>query len=56
MAWTFPPLGFSVHNRVTVEPEDQSAVERLARYIMHPPISLGRISRDGAGELLEDHE
>jgi len=32
--------GFSVHNRVRVEPEDQPAVERLARYIMRPPISL----------------
>jgi len=32
--------GFSVYNRVRVEPEDQSAVERLARYIMRPPISL----------------
>ena len=26
--------GFSVHNRVRVEPEDNPAVERLARYIM----------------------
>ena len=43
--------GFSVHNRVTVEPEDQPAVERLARYIMRPPISLERMSWDGAGEV-----
>jgi hypothetical protein len=35
--------GFSVHNRVRVEPEDGPAVERLARYIMRPPISLQRI-------------
>ena len=35
--------GFSVHNRVRVEPEDGPAVERLARYIMRPPISLERI-------------
>ena len=28
--------GFSVHNRVRGEPEDQPAVERLARYIMRP--------------------
>jgi hypothetical protein len=35
--------GFSVHNRVRVEPEDQPAVERLARYIMRPPISLERM-------------
>jgi hypothetical protein len=52
--------GFSVHNRVRVEPEDQPAVERLARYIMRPPISLERMSWDGAGEVRyrrkRDHE
>jgi hypothetical protein len=29
---------------VCVEPEDQPAVERLARYIMRPPISLERMT------------
>ncbi len=43
--------GFSVHNRVRVEPEDGPAVERLARYIMRPPISLERIRWGGDGEL-----
>ncbi len=43
--------GFSVHNRVRVEPEDQSAVERLARYIMRPPISQERMRWDGEGEV-----
>ncbi len=43
--------GFSVHNRVRVEPEDQPAVERLARYIMRPPISLERMTWDGVGEV-----
>jgi len=43
--------GFSVHNRVWVEPEDQPAVERLARYIMRPPISLERMAWDGVGEV-----
>ena len=43
--------GFSVHNRVRVEPEDQTAVERLARYIMRPPISLERMQWDGLGEV-----
>jgi len=43
--------GFSIHNRVVVEPEDQPAVERLARYIMRPPISLERMAWDGAGEV-----
>jgi len=40
-----------VHNRVRVEPEDQSAVERLTRYIMRPPISLERMCWDGVGEV-----
>ncbi len=43
--------GFSVHNRVRVEPEDQSAVERLARYIMRPPISLERMRWEVGGEV-----
>jgi hypothetical protein len=43
--------GFSIHNRVVVEPEDQPAVERLARYVMRPPISLERMAWDGAGEV-----
>jgi len=43
--------GFSVHNRVIVEPEDQPAVERLARYIMRPPVSLERMAWDGVGEV-----
>ena len=43
--------GFSVHNRVRVEPEDGAAVERLARYIMRPPISLERIRWEGEGEV-----
>jgi hypothetical protein len=43
--------GFSVHNRVRVEPEDKPAVERLARYIMRPPISLERMAWGGVGEV-----
>ena len=42
LSWRY--TGFSVHNRVWVEPEDQPAVERLARYILRPPISLERRS------------
>jgi hypothetical protein len=43
--------GVSVHNRVRVEPEDEEAVERLARHIMRPPISLERMSWDGEGQV-----
>jgi len=34
-----------------VEPEDGAAMERLARYIMRPPISLERMEWDGVGEV-----
>jgi len=40
-----------VHNRVRVEPEVGHAVERLARYIMRPPISLERIGWNEDGEV-----
>jgi hypothetical protein len=43
--------GFSIHNRLQVEPEDGPAVERLARYLMRPPISLERIRWEGKGEV-----
>jgi len=38
-------------HRVRVEPEDGAAVERLARYIMRPPISLERLEWDGSGAV-----
>ncbi len=43
--------GFSVHNGVRVEPEDQAGVERLARYILRPPFSLERMRWSGEGEV-----
>jgi hypothetical protein len=43
--------GFSVHTGVRVEPEDAGAVERLARYILRPPISLERMRWSGRGEV-----
>jgi len=43
--------GFSVHTGVRVEPEDSAAVERLARYILRPPISLERMRWSGEGEV-----
>jgi hypothetical protein len=43
--------GFSVHTRVRVGPEDGAAVERLARYIMRPPVSLERMEWAGAGPV-----
>ena len=43
--------GFSVHNGVRVEPEDEGSLERLARYILRPPISLERMTWDGGGEV-----
>ncbi len=43
--------GFSVHNRVRVDQGDMGALERLARYILRPPISLERMSWDNVGEV-----
>jgi len=35
--------GFSVHNSVTASAADQGGLERLARYLMRPPLSLDRL-------------
>ncbi len=34
--------GFSVDDSVRIEPEDGQAMERVARYILRPPLSLER--------------
>ena len=44
--------GFSVHNSVTVGPEDAAGSERLARYLLRPPLSLERMSWDAEGSVL----
>ncbi len=44
--------GFSAHNAVTVGPEDPDAVERLARYLLRPALSLKRMSFDGKQRLV----
>ena len=44
--------GFSVHNSVTVSAGDPEATERLARYLMRPPLSLERMSLDEQGCVL----
>jgi hypothetical protein len=44
--------GFSVDGSVKVEPEDGAGLERLARYIMRPPVSLDRMRwNQGAAEV-----
>jgi hypothetical protein len=44
--------GFSVHNAVSVEPEDPGAAERLVRYVMRSPVSQQRLDFDGkTGEV-----
>ena len=45
--------GFSADASVKVEPEDSAAVKRLARYILRPPVSLGRMAWDqGSHEVV----
>lgn len=45
MSWQ-ANTGFSVHNAVTVEPEDSAAVERRTRYLLRPPLSVERMRFD----------
>jgi hypothetical protein len=44
--------GFSVHHGVTVGSQDAAGSERLARYLLRPPLSLERMSWDGDGSVL----
>jgi len=47
--------GFSVDDSVRVEPEDEKAMERMARYMLRPPLSLERMSyENGADEVCTD--
>jgi hypothetical protein len=45
MSWQ-ANTGLPVHNTVSVEPEDPAAVERLARYLLRPPLSVERLTFD----------
>jgi hypothetical protein len=38
--------GFSVHTSVNVPPDDRDGLERLARYLLRPPVSLERLRVD----------
>ena len=38
--------GFSVHNSVSVQPDDAGATERLVRYLMRAPVSQERLEID----------
>ena len=41
LAWRHS--GFSVHSAIRVAPWDTEGVARLCRYLVHPPIALGRL-------------
>ncbi len=43
-SWKSGHTGFSAHNAVTVGAEDHSGLERLARYLLRPPLSLERLT------------
>ena len=40
------------HNSVTVGPDDAAGTERLARYLLRPPLSLERMSLEADGSVL----
>ncbi len=43
-SWKSGYTGFSAHNAVTVRARDHDGLERLARYLLRPPLSLERLS------------
>ncbi len=43
-SWKCGHTGFSAHNAVTVQADDYDGIERLARYLLRPPLSLERLS------------
>ncbi len=46
MLYSWSHSGFSAHNAVTVQPENLDDIERLARYLLHPPVSIERMTFD----------
>jgi hypothetical protein len=44
MSWKH--TGFSVHNSVSVQPDDAEGSERLVRYVMRAPVSQERLEID----------
>jgi len=43
-SWKSGHTGFSAHNAVTVRADDHDGIERLARYLLRPSLSLERLS------------
>lgn len=46
-SWKSGHTGFSAHNRVTASAADAAGLERLARYLLRPALSLERLELDG---------
>ncbi len=56
MSWNHNS-GFSVDDSVRIEPEDQKSMERMARYMLRPPLSLARMKyADGSDEVMYEHK
>jgi hypothetical protein len=47
--------GFSVDSSVRFEPEDTTSADRVARYIVRPPVSLERLSLDGGPDGIVEY-
>ena len=45
LAWRHS--GFSVHHTIRADPWDTEGLERLCRYLVHPPIAVERLRYDG---------
>jgi len=47
-SWKAGHTGFSAHNAVTVQADDGGGLERLARYLLRPPLSPEHLERTGS--------
>jgi len=50
MAWS--PSGFSVHGRQLVMPDEGERLERLARYLTRPPLSIASVHLGDDGQVV----
>ncbi|MCD4748295.1 MAG: transposase [Thermoanaerobaculales bacterium] len=53
--YLFSAGGFSVDDSVRFEPEDRKSMEKVARYILRPPLSLERLSEMRIVSVILEH-
>ena len=44
--------GYNIHANVSFDASDRGGLERLCRYVLRPPLALGRLERRPSGRVL----